>query len=538
MAEVRTLSFLVFAFVVCACSERTTHDVRDGAPEDARSGMDAAVDADDLADVRASDAPDEVDAPSDAAMDEDAGPIITVEELAAAFCAPFAEAKCSHRSECECPGNSPLPTELTDCVAEIESDCTDIIAGWEAGIRAGNLRGNLEVATQCGTWLATFANGCEPVNLSFMGTFCREIIGSPADIGEPCEEDSCARGAGFCSFGECNRFPTFGEHCDYKCAYPYACVSESCVVIPSTGETCANVWDCAPPLQCIDGTCRERVASGEACTRTDECGVGFYCDDTNHCSAAPDTCLDDFDCGAGSRCWAADSLNQCEPLRAVGESCAYPGDCVPEAYCNSGIHRCEVLPGVGEDCAEGTYCAAELYCSLDATCEPVSQLGEFCDATIGEICAADVGCFDNLCQFLRTQGEDCSDEGRCAEGYYCNYVVEGMDLVPRCALPAGEGQDCASTDGCAEGLHCNFNTSVCEIDEVLGGPCESDFDCSAGLSCLFEGGLTGLCSVVPSLGESCPGGLCETGSYCRAEAIDGQCGATACGTELLDRLGI
>lgn len=123
--------------------------------------------------------------------------------------------------------------------------------------------------------------------------------------------------------------------------------------------------------------------------------------------------------------------------------------CRGDQGCNTGV--CVLLALEGEPCINGI-CDEGLWCAPPSfRCARRSTAGPTCDpATANDACGE--GHCDPVtrrCLALPVAGEDCTIDGRCAEGVFCRDGV--------CAGPPGVGEPCERFTGfpCAPGLTCD-----------------------------------------------------------------------------------
>ena len=150
----------------------------------------------------------------------------------------------------------------------------------------------------------------------------------------------------------------------------------------------AQAWGCGDDVDVakIEQDCALRcrvyhgdVPEGGKCDpEIDDCGQGLTCRSSTY---DPVTGMADFQCvsmcvGSGTLCSA--------------------GDCGPGLYCGgayNGSSRCEPLAAVGESCAAAP-CAAASYCNDVLVCATFLDDGAACD--FSELCRWN--CVDNVCE--------------------------------------------------------------------------------------------------------------------------------------------
>lgn len=151
------------------------------------------------------------------------------------------------------------------------------------------------------------------------------------------------------------------------------------------GEQCSHGFfgdECSPGLACVDGMCRESptfpVPKGDVCEYEYET---LPCEEDTYCA------------------WSLEGNNYCRDYPEAGQSCAdSDAQCGPPSLglvCN--YETCEPLPAVGESCANTYQCRANAYCDggQNMTCQLRQEIGEGCSTDA--VCVPDARCQDNIC---------------------------------------------------------------------------------------------------------------------------------------------
>ena len=169
---------------------------------------------------------------------------------------------------------------------------------------------------------------------------CKSLIGGVCTVGGDCV-------SGVCGADNTCKIPLSGD-CSVNAN---ACVDgafcnrgNQCELLIVDGGMCTLATDCVSGVCGVDGTCRIPL-SGD-------------------CSANANACVDGSFCNAGL----------CESLSAVGDMCSVTGDCVGDAFCNSG-GQCESLRVIGG------------VCTVDGDC-----LSGACDTSAG-VCGYQIATF-------------------------------------------------------------------------------------------------------------------------------------------------
>lgn len=298
------------------------------------------------------------------------------------------------------------------CV-DFDDCCADGRCEFENGCR-----GTLALGAKC-------SGGRECVS----GSYCSDsgVCVALPEAGQPCTNPpACATGyycagvaPGSSDVGTCAARPGEGMPCpDGACQTGLACVTGTCIPLPSEGEACATTGQpCASGLECVRvadagtgaGTCLKPGAHGAACAEEEDCQEPFICSN-GRCAAAggdgePCPCMWGFECANGS----------CRSVLGEGAPCS-----------------------TGDDCGEGFICDASACARVAGTPKTFPVEGEPCQGSSVEDCAGfDVGCVNGLCVQLPDDGEPClmvtAKTGRCAFPAVCSAgMCRLVEFAGRC----------------------------------------------------------------------------------------------------------
>jgi hypothetical protein len=368
----------------------------------------------------------------------------------------------------------------------------------EAAVAAGRLGYDDVQAARC--LAATETLHC--VGQFLHDADCKGIFQGLVDTGDECyREDGLVFlvGVSSCADGYCVE----DDQCPGRCA-AWAPRNGSCEVTP-----------CGPDDYCDgSGICQPRPTDGAPCP-SGVCAQGLVCfgDETPSCVepvSDPNAACDDIrPCAGPSVCIDG----TCSVTSALGKPCAY------HLMCPTGT-LCMMLPGADQSIClepqlEGEPCADDSQCEAGLICDPGADPGT-CQVDPFVPPALDAPC----------------DDGRCAEGHWCQYDDASPDGI--CRAVGGVGANCAYFNtpdylGCEDGLFC-VETLTCAPPGGLGEPCgvfESG-SCEGGLWCSRS---TGQCTAPATEGQTC-NPLWEStcgeglGCDCGAESTD-VCGGTS-----------
>jgi hypothetical protein len=267
-----------------------------------------------------------------------------------------------------------------------------------------------------------------------------------ADLGGPCAYDAqCltpeTSQQAQCWSGVCVLGPSSPCRATTRCAPDYACRPTAqgplCLPLGLAAEACLpDVGGCVPGLACINpalglespdgitGFHRCHVPTGKSCADFDDdaCQEGAVCRPDAQgelvCgkpARALDPCAEDDDCIVGTVCGAAQTCKL-----KTSEQCENSSQCLENQFCvveSDGVSRCRPPGSLFAPCQSAVHCTAPLLCDPEA---------QACRLADGATCwpAAPAGCLTASvcwqgtakCEERKENGEQCSDNIRCASG--------------------------------------------------------------------------------------------------------------------------
>ncbi|MGF1465881.1 MAG: Dickkopf N-terminal cysteine-rich domain-containing protein [Sandaracinaceae bacterium] len=218
---------------------------------------------------------------------------------------------------------------------------------------------------------------------------------------------------------------------------------------------------------------------------------------------------------------------RCLPLTTVGGPCSNPGrSCGArfEGVCVDG--RCEPRGDLGERCYPdvASSCRATYVCDDGACRSPHAPRGQLCYASVVDACAEGLVCAERQCLEPLESGAACEADGQCPRGERC---VASERVWERFCGPAPVvGEECTEDGGCADGLVCvnDFGIERCAVPPAADGDRCGPEPCPEGLTCVAltteVGEQARVCRADVPVGGSCGAsdqGECEPGAWCDRE---------------------
>jgi hypothetical protein len=311
---------------------------------------------------------------------------------------------------------------------------------------------------------------------------------------EHCYTDADCGAGRYCdwSYSTCIDQKADGATCqgDEECLGGYCNSAEKCGAKPQVGDACSGYGDCPPEAYCATGVCVERKGPGASCPSLDSCMAPFFCIEGRcqmmnlECKPAKagQMCAYMRVCDEKSYCDLMGGI-VCKALSGEGTECFSTAECQSDLYCAPAVGnlKCQPRLAAGRPCTSAAECQAGLFCALVGTAMACTAgpAGQPCDYG-SSTCPAGYFCATHdVCEPLRTLGEDCSDSFEpCVPELYC-------DTSDGCSARPGEGQGCDYSTPCAVGSYCDTSASspyYCVARAALGAPCSSST--SYGVQCL------------------------------------------------------
>ncbi len=185
----------------------------------------------------------------------------------------------------ELSGFDPVPTTVEECAAQVAQEISAELDAAEAGIMAGTITYDADLAGACVAGLGGLACGADQQDIE-----CDPFIGTVA-IGAACASNEECVGGAYCAADVCAAEAVFelGDACpDGYCTDGSACADGTCIAPPAVGEECPDFFTCEDGAFCDSNVtpaiCTAERANGEACTGGSECESG-NCDGNSVCVA-------------------------------------------------------------------------------------------------------------------------------------------------------------------------------------------------------------------------------------------------------------
>lgn len=258
---------------------------------------------------------------------------------------------------------------------------------------------------------------------------------------------------------------------------------------------CQNGSDCNDGILCTTDTCTNGICANT--NNTISCDDGFFCTDTDNCSAG---------------------------------ICVGNGDpCPPQLMCSESLDAC-VECFNNNDCVDGDVCTTDTCNALGACIHTdntaVCDDGLFCTASdqcnAGQCIGSGNRCPGQLCDEPGDRCVDCLVDADCDTGNVCTTdscdVAAGVCIHAINSLPCDDLQFCTTTDTCVDAV-CVGTGDPCPgqlCNDFLNRcvECLTNVDCDDANECTSD-----LCNVDTCINanntNSCEDGLfCTTGDFC------------------------
>lgn len=249
------------------------------------------------------------------------------------------------------------------------------------------------------------------------------------------------------------------------------------------GEACsANLAglgfdiECAPGASCedVDGTyvCVDKGLQDEFCEADYTCDEGLFCD---------------IDTGL------------CRPKAGLGEACAFedvddPAQGTESTQCKEGLACNPQSNTCVEYCSTGFACVADAQCPAGESCIPVDF---------------DEGTHSYCGPQGDTNGDRCDTDRDCGDGFHC--------AGETCASDRSQGTECSFDGQCEDGLFCDLGGSgECEIVLIANAMCDGDHECnpSTTLGCMTSDNGRRCRTSLLDNGDDCVPGENAGGNWC------------------------
>ena len=250
------------------------------------------------------------------------------------------------------------------------------------------------------------------------------------------------------------------------CAERYSRHCVNGAAAPGSGLTHAAVATCTPGI--ANTSCDDLTGGGAKALGPAGCSFEGTLADASKCAFGQQ-------CKSGS-CTAQDGqCGVCEPVAALGGSCAGSITCAARAYCNVSTGKCALRTALGQACGTGSgdHCVENGSCvngictafgSTGQACDKNGVTAPMCDLSNGSAC---IGSPNKCTPFPITKslgatcGFDASNLTLCGPGLSCAYGTNGSGT---CIAETPEGGACAPGP--------NGGSSTCALAlECIGGTC-------------------------------------------------------------------
>ena len=258
-----------------------------------------------------------------------------------------------------------------------------------------------------------FCNGystcCSSKGFAFNAAACQTNL--RAQFGDsicPAQYAYDAQAAGDCfaqlqaTYASCSKSPNPNSPCYRVCTGTLpegsACTNSlDCAVDANVSVSCTTAGTTSTTPICV---VHPRGKLGDGCTSTCDASmdgdIGF-CYDTYIPAGGP-TPNGTANCFSndGLYCSSVDFI--CQPLVAIGGTCAATSDCQTDAYCDRTVFVCKARLAAGGACPQLDECMNDLYCNtnlvcanklpIGATCQSAVACIDYCDSSTSQCVAA------------------------------------------------------------------------------------------------------------------------------------------------------
>lgn len=152
----------------------------------------------------------------------------------------------------------------------------------------------------------------------------------------------------------------------------------------------------------------------------------------------------------------------------TGAACTYLDEC-SAGYCDTFFDPCDGIckayQALGDRCDDTAYCGPTLACNIQKQeCEPVKQIGDFCDDFVSHCQFGTSVCVNGKCEAYGKLDEPCISRS-CEDNLYCK-PGNALGLNGKCApRTLNVGASCSpENNGCVQPLFCdNIDTKKCKM---------------------------------------------------------------------------
>jgi len=332
-----------------------------------------------------------------------------------------------------------------------------------------------------------------------------------------------------------------------KCIAASACSSNFCVDGVCCEKACAGCNACTQTLTGkADGICAPATSGKDphdTCadeTGISQCGKDGTCDGSGNCrkvgtdhQCTPSSCKAGIftpasNCDGTGACKTVTPEDcapfQCSDTEGCKKTCAVPGDCGSQSYCNTSTGVCSAKQADGVKCSQALECSST-FC-LDGVCCHANCTGcyacaiELTGQPSGQCLPVSVGKIAHSA--CTASGTTCGLDGMCDGSGGCRYGASGKSCGSTCTGSTLAQKTCNGLGACTtgNGSACP-GALVCAADGAICKPsCASNADCNSQSYCAS----TGTCATKLGPGAACtPTTVCASGN-----CVDGFCCESAC----------
>src|SRR5664280_692565 len=258
-------------------------------------------------------------------------------------------------------------------------------------------------ASEVNAFCSGYATCCSSKGFVFNAAACQTNLQASVAVSPFCPAPNVydAQAAGECfaemqaAYANCSSSPGPNSACYRACTGSLpagsACTSSLECAVPTDGSSvsCTTLGTTSSTTVCV---IEPRGKQGDDCTATCVPSAidGYICDSSYAITSNPTP-------KGTAQCFTNDGLHcssvdfTCQPLVAIGGSCAATSDCLAGSYCDPNMSLCQQRLAAGsacgliDECIENTYCDYNSVCSpkqpIGASCNNVDECINYCDTT-------------------------------------------------------------------------------------------------------------------------------------------------------------